>query len=484
MSTTIWQTVLDMPPILRLPEELLYLLLDWLVEIDPPYRCGGRARLYSDWAMTLTCKRFHFAAMPYLYRTIRFGGRHEARSFLPMGHSVRCLHRTLSASADLRPLCRHLVIREGAPGPLPQTDFVQATELLKFLTGVQKVEIDGRVLCRVYWPTFSLSKWHTPIQELKIRAPHTTEELSDIFHHLSPSVRKLSFSGFWLLCDDHRPTPLMNTASGLYSRAEPSRISTVTSLTITDFSYNGKINVLKRFLATFTALKHFSLAFRTNGKTNSDLTLPMLVDFLRTHRHSLKTINLRSYNVAHDPWKACDFDFPEMEFLRIPGHLLTGTYENVKVMADRIAASQIRCLVLEYFYADTFAETTADFGVAEIQWLYEFVQQESIRGSSLMEIKIAFDQKIYLRSSPYSCRHHYPWKMLLELQNAVVRFGIKLTCDKLLELPPWYGEKHERTEEMWSYPTRITSLADARLGWKCCEYASMAVLPTEISTYV
>ncbi|EER28063.1 hypothetical protein CPC735_033990 [Coccidioides posadasii C735 delta SOWgp] len=431
MVSTHDQTIPAVPYILQLPKELLLEIFDWLVDVNPPCHERGRTWNGTFWAVALACRRFYATATPYLYRSMQFGGAKIEHGFYPIGDPVICLFNTLKSRPDLRRHCRHLILHH-----MPLLKTRMAGEIFTLLTNVRTLELGGDTFSRL-WPHLIFHISSIPLQSLKLSQPQISGELALLVRRFPPALTSLTLSGYW------------RTQADLFLKYAEKRCDTVTSLKLLN-SELFHCGVFEALVMMFPKLEHFTLEMAAQFPPCRHLEPPALTRVLRKCRDSLKSLTLRPLDFPRGAWNMATFNFPNLETLQIPGHMLTGGCGDFRDTADMIVCPKLRRLVLEYFYGDTFANTSADLGKPDVQWLYEFAEHSYMQRPALQEIKVQFDNKIYM--CPGDRYYLYPWVMLNNLQREISRFGIKLTYDEPEN--PWDGFRfpyHARAE-MWPCP--------------------------------
>ncbi|PGG97544.1 hypothetical protein AJ79_09159 [Helicocarpus griseus UAMH5409] len=423
------------PLILKLPEEILIIILDLAASVDswtygaPNYDSGYSYTVLRS--LLVVCRRFNRIATPLLYAAICIRARQ------PRG--AIALHQTLGKEPLLRQYCRSFSIHMNALqfGRPKKYDTSMATDFASWLTKVRYLKIcGGRHDEKIWWFLRDFVQHKGKIEHLCVGMVVAGSYSGTIAEHIDiPSLRSLALHGVIERKEHHAVlTP------------EELRTAPFTSLSLHNFE--GMPDTFAKLIEWPKELHH--LDFRGFETTRRYIDVCVLYPLFAIHRDTLTSISNASrystqlFNAA---------EFPNLRFLRLSRWMMRLNWVDPAADAQVLLAPKLEHFGWEFSTPEE-PELWDDFGDDEEFWIREFARAAIARKVPLKTIEIIFSPDATTMDPEDSV---YPWDRMDDINNVIRLHGVTLVYNE----PPI--TRKDWLNEIRAFERR--TMAEAVEGW-------------------
>ncbi|PGH17224.1 hypothetical protein AJ80_04933 [Polytolypa hystricis UAMH7299] len=424
----------------KLPNEILVEIISLAANIGP-FRdniAPCRGQLFT---LMLVCHQWRIVAESLLYHKLVVGKElyeyliEEHRDIHGSGKSDRCLIRSLKENPELG---RHTRILEIHPRENDAAQLARQIDLVRQCSGTNEPILR---LHRVLKPLPLLEE----IPKLSLRkvtlssvgAGISANAIFEFFD--SPTLERMNILRLgYNIHGNWEPYAEWNqgvpSAQDLDHLLPPHRWRT-SSLKILSLQHSiAHPHVIGRLLLWPALLEEFRFTYIDQTEFQDDYSLTEIEGFLHLHRDSLKRIqlgNLPEYGIP-------DFSlFSHLEQLWL--FLYDLMKENTSSACRKLAAPNLRRLVIDCSHENHYPDGDCDFGPHHLKWLKEFLSDlgSSDPSHNLKTVHVYF--KPLCRWNTEGPFRRWPGELLQEAAETASSYGISLTYSKpIMRKDEWY----------------------------------------------
>ncbi|OJJ99132.1 hypothetical protein ASPACDRAFT_43793 [Aspergillus aculeatus ATCC 16872] len=417
---------MDVPPILRLPTEILTCIFENVA--SSYYETCRVLRKF-----TLVCRRLAQIVLPLLYRDVLVR--------VAAGRALETLFAVLQKRPLYRENVRELVIQMDDYIDIHRRNFYITCDIITCVTNVRALTFCGgweRYPDQTWGLVHRASRSMPALESLSLSRMGTGLTVRDILDTLQmPSLRQLKLDGIAFQTGGR-------TASAERRANRPSCLPNITKGTA-QFStlhiqdYQDTSAATQELILWPKALIHFHAVLLRGSSPEFEIDLSMLSTWLFAHKDTLQTIHIGYIDNLHPGKLFQTRGFVALERLTLPWWQVQGyvrwqqedegdlPFVFMPAHADALlCAPRLTTLELGYGLSPYGVDSCDTFGEVEARWIRELAHAAQARQAALRMIRVGY--------MPEPCCLEevleYPWDRLIQLREDLRPLGIRLEWDE------------------------------------------------------
>ncbi|RAH67862.1 uncharacterized protein BO66DRAFT_141218 [Aspergillus aculeatinus CBS 121060] len=417
---------MDVPPILRLPTEILTLIFE------------NVASSYHETRRTLRkfafiCRRLTQIVLPLLYRDVLVN--------VAAGRALEALFAVLQKRPLYCENVRRLLIQMDDSIDIPRRNLYITCDIITCVTNVRALTFRGgweRHPDQTWGLVHRASRSMPALETLSLSRMGEGLTVRDILEIVRmPNLRQLELSGIDFQTPGRTARAERQANRPSYQPDSTKGTAQFSSLHIQD--YNVKSAAFQELILWPKALIHFDASILWDSGPGCQVDLSMLSTWLFAHKDTLQSIHIRYIDSLHSGKLFQTRGFVALERLTLPWWQIrrNGSWQQederdppfifLPAHADALlCAPRLTTLNLDYGLSVHGVDSCDTFGEVEARWILELARAAWAKQAALQTICVGY------RPEPHCLDEllEYPWDRLVRLREDLQPLGIGLEWDE------------------------------------------------------